>query len=168
MARLSPTVRTDVELLDAAVEHSDADASSARAVLHEALTRVQGRPFDASTGYEWAFRELHVAHAERVAVDAAHRLVTLALAAGEWREALWASEQGLLAVPATSRCIRTACEPFTLVAIRGVDAAMRDVLATVGGDGTEGQLQPDTIELYEELRVPPPASRSAQKRDASS
>ena len=74
MARLSPTVRTDVELIDAALERCDAHPGSARAVLHEALGLVRGRPFDAPDGYEWAYRELHVAHAERVIADAAHGL----------------------------------------------------------------------------------------------
>jgi hypothetical protein len=169
MARLSPTVRTDVELIDAALERCGTDPGSARAVLHAALTLVRGRPFDAPNGYEWAYRELHVAHAERVIADAAHTLAARALEVGEWREALWASEQGLLVVPGDESLYQDRMRAFHVGGdTRGVDAAMRDLLAAVGGDEPAGALHPDTIELYEELRAsPPPAPRSARTPDAS-
>jgi hypothetical protein len=158
LARLSSSVRTDVGLIDAALGQSDADPASAMTVLREALALVRGRPFDAPSGYEWAYGELHVAHAERVVADAAHRLAALALGAGEWRVALWASEQALSVAPCDEslhqdrmRALHAGGDARTL------DAAMRDLLAAVGADAPERVPHPDTVELYEQLRAEPPA-----------
>jgi hypothetical protein len=157
-ARLSPLVRNDVGLIEAALGQSDADPASAMTALREALALVRGRPFDAPSGYEWAYSELHVAHAERVVVDAAHRLAALALGAGEWREALWASEQGLSVAAWDESLYQDRMRALHAGGdVRGVDAAMRDLLAAVGADTPEGVLHSDTVELYERLRAEPPA-----------
>ena len=84
-------------VLEVALERALTDRAWALVGLREALELVRGRPFDVPAGYEWAYEELHVAHAERVVTEAAHRLATVALEAGEWQLALWATTRGLVA-----------------------------------------------------------------------
>jgi Bacterial transcriptional activator domain len=168
IARLSPLVHNDAGLIEAALRESDADPQLAMAVLREALALVRGRPFDAPSGYEWAYSELHVAHAERVVVDAAHRLAALALGVGEWRVALWASEQGLLVAVCDESLYQDRMRALHAGGdVRGVDAAMRDLLAAVGAEAPEGVLHSDTVELYEQLRAQPPPADSGPKSDVS-
>ncbi len=93
IAACVPTWRCSRRRSSAAVT----DRAWALVGLREALELVRGRPFDVPGGYEWAYEELHVAHAERVVTEAAHRLATVALEAGEWQLALWATTQGLMA-----------------------------------------------------------------------
>jgi hypothetical protein len=157
LARLSPLVRNDVGLIEVSLRQSDADPGSAMTVLREAMALVRGRPFDAPSGYEWAYSELHVAHAERVVADAAHRLASLALGAGEWRVALWASELALSVAPCDESLHQDRMRALHAGGdARAVDAAMRDLLGAVGADAPEGVLHPDTVELYEQLRAEPP------------
>jgi Bacterial transcriptional activator domain len=168
IARLSPLVRNDVALIEAALGQSGADPASAITVLREALALVRGRPFDAPTGYEWAYGELHVAHAERVVVDAAHRLAALALGVGEWRVALWASEQGLSVASCDESLYQDRMRALHAGGdMRAVDAAMRDLLAAVGADAPDGVLHSDTVELYEQLRAQPPPAHPRQSPDES-
>jgi hypothetical protein len=122
--------------------------------LRDALSLVRGRPFEATSGYEWAYAELHVAHAERVIGDAAHRLADLALASGDWRDALWATEQALRVCSTSEVLYQDRMRAsFAGGDLSGVDAAMRDLLAALGANGPEGVLHPDTVELYERLRA---------------
>jgi DNA-binding SARP family transcriptional activator len=168
MARLSPSVRNDIGRIEAALRHSDADLASAMTALREAMALVRGRPFDAPSGYEWAYSELHVAHAERVVVDVAHRLASLALGAGEWRVALWASEQGLSVAACDESLYQDRMRALHAGGdVRGVDAAMRDLLAAVGAAAPEGALHSDTVELYEQLRAQPPPAHPRQSPDES-
>jgi hypothetical protein len=168
IARLSPSVGNDVGLIEVALGQSVADPGSAMAVLREALALGRGRPFDAPSGYEWAYGELHVAHAERVVVDAAHRLAALALGVGEWREALWASEQGLSVAPCDESLHQDRMRALHAGGdVRAVDAAMRDLLAAVGADSPEGVLHSDTVELYEQLRAQSAPAHPGRESDAS-
>jgi hypothetical protein len=165
IARLNASVCTDVSLLEAALEQSDADPALAMAVLRESLELVRGRPFETSSGYEWAYRELHVAHTERAVVDASHRLVTLALRADDWRLALWASEQGLMAAPDDEAMHQDRMRAFHAGGdARGVEAAMRDLLGAVGARSADGALQPETVELYEQLHGRSSAAKVAAAR----
>jgi hypothetical protein len=94
VGRLTRDVRVDLDMLAEALAHPD-DAGG----LHAALTLVRGRPFDAARGFEWAQHESHVTRAERLVVDAAHQLSTLASAVGDWSQARWAVDRGLSACP---------------------------------------------------------------------
>ena len=96
LGRLDRRVRTDVEILQAALERAATDRAWALSGLRDALELVRGRPFEVPGAYEWAYEELHVAHAERVVSEAAHRLAEVALEVGEWQLALWATTQGLI------------------------------------------------------------------------
>lgn len=91
---VSTEVHVDLDTLAEALAHPD-DVGG----LHSALASVRGRPFEVSRGFEWAHRESHVTRAERLVVDAAHRLSTRALADGDWSEARWAVDRGLTAAP---------------------------------------------------------------------
>ena len=156
IGRLAASVVTDIAELESAL-HATRDQTDRSAVetLHAALTRVRGRPFEERSGYEWAFAEFHVAHAERIVTEVAQRLAALALAAGDWETALWASERGLLAVPASELLAQDRMRAFAAGGdLRGVQAALRDLLASIESDDPVAALHPDTIELYERLCGP--------------
>ncbi len=93
VGRLTSDVRVDVDTLAEALAHNDSNG------VRAALASVRGRPFAARRGFDWAQREAHIARAERLVVDAAHRLSALAWSAGDRSEARWAAEQGLSACP---------------------------------------------------------------------
>jgi len=153
---LSVSVVTDVEQLVAALRSTEhADDVAALPALRAALARVRGRPFEERRGYEWAFAEFHVAHAERIVSEVAHQLVAIALRVGDWKLALWASEQGLVAVPASEPLAQERMRAFAAGNDRrGVQRALRDLLASLGAEDPASALQPDTLALYEELRAP--------------
>ncbi|HEV2309324.1 MAG TPA: hypothetical protein VGU73_02280 [Acidimicrobiia bacterium] len=99
VGQLAPTVGTDVDVIEAALgAASSASPAAAAATLAAALTAVRGRPFDLAF-YSWASHEGHIERCERVVADATHRLVELALGAGDARRAVWAVAQGLRACP---------------------------------------------------------------------
>ena len=155
IGRLAPTVRCDLDQLDdalsAAVAAGDEPARARR--LEAALALVHGRPFDASAGYEWAFTELHVAHAERTVVDAAHRLSEVALARDDPSLARWAAEHGLRACPASETLHQDRMRAYAATGDRpGLDASCRDLLHALDADDPTTALQLDTVELYEQLR----------------
>ena len=155
VGRLDPSVQTDVDTLVAARSQAEHQATTdATATLADALELVRGRPFDVATGYEWAFTELHVAHAERVVVDVAHDLAGLALTLGDWRRTLWASDVGLRACPASELLYQDRMRASAAGGDRrGVESAMRDlrrVLATTDSSDVPSR---DTVELYEFLHT---------------
>lgn len=156
VARLATWVRTDLDQLSEALARArTVEAGEAIARLRGAMQLVRGRPFDEPSGYEWAFSELHVAHAERLVTDAALQLCTLALEAGDARLALWGSEQGLRACPGSEQLTQARMRSFgALGDVVGVEAAMRDLLATIGDDDPRDVLHPDTYRLYDQLRHP--------------
>jgi hypothetical protein len=175
VGRLDASVQTDVDALVAArsqVEHqAPADAA---ATLAHALEVVRGRPFDVATGYEWAFTELHVAHAERVVVEVAHDLAGLALAMGDWRRTLWATDVGLGACPASELLYQDRMRACAAGRDRrGVESAMRDLRRTLATTDSSDVASHDTVELYEHLHTrlqsgtptePPVTARSRPPR----
>jgi hypothetical protein len=72
--------------------------------------------------------------------------------------ALWATEQGLLAVPGSEPLACARMRAFAADGdLRGVHRALRDLLAEVGGgdpEHAERALHPDTLELYHRLCAP--------------
>jgi hypothetical protein len=146
-------VRTDVDrLADALVASKDLTPADAITVLQRALMLVRGRPFEEANGYEWAFADLHVAHAERVVTDVAHRLVELVLEAGETSVALWATEHALRCCPASEPLALDRMRAFHAAGdLAGVETTMRDLLASLDADAPEDVLHADTIALYQAL-----------------
>jgi hypothetical protein len=154
LGRLDASVQTDVDALVAARSQAEHQApTDAAATLAEALELVRGRPFDTATGYEWAFTELHVAHAERVVVDVAHHLAALTLTLGDWRRALWATDIGLRACPASELLYQDRMRACAAGADRrGIESAMRDLRRTLATAHSSDVPSRDTVELSERLR----------------
>ena len=158
LCRLHRDVGTDVAVLERVLGYAGSGKPSELAGLREALRLVRGRPFDAPSGYEWAYQELHVAHAERVVVDAAHRLAGLALEAGDSELALWATDQGLLCARLSELLVQDRMRAYHAAGdADGVERAMRELLASLEADDPS-VLRGDTIGLYEELRASSSAS----------
>ncbi|MEX0664716.1 MAG: bacterial transcriptional activator domain-containing protein [Acidimicrobiia bacterium] len=159
IGRLAPSMRTDVDALQAASSEAHGlPATEAIEVLRAALARVRGRPFDERAGYEWAFAEFHVAQAERIVTEVAHRLAELALESGDPAMARWAAEQGMVVVPASEPLAQNRMRAFAASGdLRGVDRTVRDLLASLGADDVAA-LQDDTRELHEQLCRPTPSS----------
>jgi hypothetical protein len=158
VGQLAPSVRCDVDELDDALALASAatpaEQPEASRRLGAALALVRGRPFDVVAGYEWAFTELHVAHAERIVVDAAHRLGALALATGNTRGAQWAAEQGLRACPASELLHEDRMRACAAAGDRrGLDACRRDLLHAVEADDPTTALHPDTAAIFDQLRA---------------
>jgi hypothetical protein len=155
VGRLDASVQTDVDALVAARSRAKYQATSdAAATLAQALDVVRGRPFDMATGYEWAFTELHVAHAERVVVDVAHDLVALTLTLGDWRRALWATDVGLGACPASELLYQDRMQACAAAADRrGIESALRDLRRTLASVDSADVPSRDTVELYERLNA---------------
>ena len=105
VGRLAPSLRCDLDELDDALRSvTAAPAAQPPDVmrrLRASLELVRGQPFVAPRGYEWAVTEGHTARAERIVVDAAHRLGAFAARDGDPAGARWAAEQGLRACPAS-------------------------------------------------------------------
>ncbi len=81
--RLHPRVTTDLDLLRRAIAAADEMSSTeAMSALRDALSMVDGPPFDA-VGYDWAHRDQDVAEAARAIEQTVDRLVALALEAGQ-------------------------------------------------------------------------------------
>lgn len=158
LGRLHRAVSTDVDTLGRALSAAKRqDDDTATATLTKALNLVRGRPFDASAGYEWAFTELHVAHAERVVMDAAHHLAELALATDDWRRALWATEMGLRACPASEVLFQDRMRAYAAAGDRrGIDAALRDLRHTLAASDPSDEPSLDTTRLHARLRAPGP------------
>ncbi len=151
IGRLASSVRTDVEVLEVAFRTADAGDAAALAELRDALDLVRGRPFDERSGYEWAFTELHVAHAERVAVDAAHRLASAALEAGDGPLTCWAAERGLAVVPTAEILVQDQMHGFAVQHdYQGVDRVFANHVAAMGTD----DVSEETRELHDALRRP--------------
>jgi DNA-binding SARP family transcriptional activator len=155
VGRLGPSVQTDVDALVAARSRAEHQATTeAAATLTQALEVVRGRPFDMATGYEWAFTELHVAHAERVVVDVAHDLAGLALTLGDWRRTLWATDVGLRACPASELLYQDRMRACAAAGDRrGIESALRDLRRTLAAADSADVPSRDTVELYEQLHA---------------
>lgn len=142
-------VVTSVELLQQALHDARDSTEATREALRLALTRVRGRPFDeptraghgggrAQTAWEWAHYEHKVSNAARIAVDAAHRLVMMAIESGDLELAGWAVHQGLIADPDSEQLrgdeMRVAAAKGDLAAL---DASMSAVNAAAFAAGDE-------------------------------
>lgn len=104
--RLHPRVTTDLDLLRRTVSAADEMSSTeAMSALRDALSMVEGPPFDA-VGYDWAHRDQDVAEAARVIEQAVDRLVALAVDAGQHDLARHAISRGLRGLPGDEHLYR--------------------------------------------------------------
>jgi hypothetical protein len=119
--------------------------------LRDALALVRGAPFEGARGYEWAYSEHIVAHAEAAIADAANRLAELYLAAGDHAGATWAARQGLKVCPADEglyRALMKACHLEGDPA--GAEAAFQELCDAVDALEPYDWLQTETLTLRRE------------------
>jgi len=151
--RLDPLVSLDwTRFSDAVGRARDADPDAAVALLRFAL-RLLGEPVVLGGGpaYDWLVAEGLLAEMVAGAVDAAHHLATLAIAADDFELATWAASRGRLVEPASEMLLRD-----LLVALDGAGehaemrrlaGALEDELVGLGGN----EPSPETRALLAEL-----------------
>ena len=147
--RLSVDVVTDVSRLERRLRWArHAAASCALPVLRDALALVRGRPFATRTGYEWAYVDQLVFHAEQLVVDVAHRLGELCLDAGDTVGALWASAGGLRGRPGDETLYQMRMRAFAAQGNRtSVHRSLVEMRSFLDGAAPSAA----TLELYEQL-----------------
>lgn len=147
--RLSPEVVTDIERVERRFRWAQgADAGAARAVLHDALAMARGRPFATRTGYEWAFADQLVFHAEQLVVDVAHRLGELCLDADDPTGAVWATAGGLRARPGDESLYQLRMRAF---ARQGNRTSVHRALEELRGFLNGAEPSEATVDLYHSL-----------------
>lgn len=149
--RLHPCVTTDLALLRRSIAMAD-DMSSpaAMSVLRDALSMVEGPPFDA-VGYDWAHRDQDVAEAARVIEQAVNRLVSIATEAGRHDLARHAISRGLRGLPGDEHLYRLRMRLESHAGnTRGLVAAYEEL----GNYLADLDLKPSpaTVALYNELQ----------------
>jgi DNA-binding SARP family transcriptional activator len=147
--RLSPLVVTDVDRLQRRLRWArDAPPARALSVLRDALALVRGRPFATRAGYEWAYVDQLVFHAEQLVVDVANRLGELCLGVGDSVGALWATAGGLRGRPGDETLYQLRMRAFAAQGNRTSVHRSLDELRTFL-DGAEPSAT--TREIYDEL-----------------
>jgi hypothetical protein len=149
--RLHQRVTTDLDLLRRAIAAAD-DMSSTEAMsaLRDALSMVEGPPFDA-VGYDWAHRDQDVAEAARVIEQAVDRLVALALEAGQHDLARHAISRGLRGLPGDEHLYRLRMRLEAHAGnTRGLVSAYEELCVYLAD--LEAEPSPTTTALYNELR----------------
>ena len=150
--RLSPAVRTDLDVLRHAVAEADnLPSSQAIAVLDAALQLIEGPPFDAP-GYDWAHRDQDVTDAGRTIEAAVDRLVSLAADTGRHDIARDAIRRGLRGLPGDEHLYRTRMRLEARAGnMRGVAAAYDELIVYL--QDIEAEPSPLTTALYNDLRT---------------
>ena len=154
---LSDRVVTDYGLfcdLVARAEDID-DATTAAAVLQEALGLVRGEPFT-GVGRSYGWVSSHRGMIVAQVVDAAEELAEVRLATGDWRSAEWAARQGLVAFPCDERMYRLLMRTAAAAGnVPGVQRAYRELCDAVAdpdsGVEPEDTIHPETVALLEQL-----------------
>ena len=149
--RLHPRVATDLDLLRRAVAAADEMSSTeAMSALRDALSMVEGPPFDA-VGYDWAHRDQDVAEAARVIEKAVDHLVALALEAGQHDLARHAISRGLRGLPGDEHLYRLRMRLEAHAGnTRGLVASYEELCVYLAD--LEAEPSPATTALYNELR----------------
>ena len=151
--RLHPGVTTDLDVLRRAVVVADEMSSTeAMSALRDALSMVEGPPFDA-VGYDWAHRDQDVAEAARVIEQAVDRLVALAVEAGQHDLARHAISRGLRGLPGDEHLYRLRMRLEAHAGnTRGLVSAYEELCVYLAD--LEVEPSPATTALYNELRSP--------------
>lgn len=158
-------VRTDWARFKALLgEARFAAATEAAALLSEALSLVQGRPFThvAKGTYTFAYSELLVSEIEVAVSDAAHRLASLALDAGDPVTAAEAASKGLMVVPTMERLYQDRMMAAAMSRDRdALHQVRRDAERSLSALGPDEELSEEMLALYHQLldtlRQPGPA-----------
>jgi hypothetical protein len=149
--RLHPRVTTDLDLLRRAIAAAhDMSSTEAMSALRDALSMVDGPPFDA-VGYDWAHRDQDVAEAARAIEQTVDRLVALALEAGQHDLARHAISRGLRGLPGDEHLYRLRMRLEAHAGnTRGLVAAYEELCVYLAD--LEVEPSPATTALYNELR----------------
>lgn len=152
--RLGPAVTADLARLEARIKHARrCTPDVAIETLRSALDLVRGMPFEGARGYEWAYSEHLVAHAEAAISDAANRLADLCLDAGDHVGATWAARQALRACPADEGLYRALMKSCHMAGdAAGAEAAFQELCDAVDALEPYDCLQEETLSLR---AVPP-------------
>lgn len=152
--RLATCVGTDVGRLEAALA-APVNVPLEASELYAALATVRGRPF-AAPDYGWAREEGHIAHAERVVVKAAHRLVTHAFDVGDGHLGAWAAERGLKVCPDNEQLARDRIRGYELSGEPLPAPDIPEPVEPVDLDEDAPPLHPDAVEVLELLGLRTP------------
>ncbi|MBW3613692.1 MAG: LysM peptidoglycan-binding domain-containing protein [Actinobacteria bacterium] len=131
-----------------------APTGEARTLLAEALSLVRGRPFSRvpKGTCTWAFSEFLVSEIEVAVGDAAHRLASLALDAGDPATAAEAVAKGLLVVPTMEQLHQDRMLAAAMARDRGaLHRARRDAEHSLGALGPTEELSEEILALYHQL-----------------
>lgn len=147
--RLTPLVVTDVDRLERRFRWArEVAPGDAVPVLREGLALVRGRPFATRTGYEWAFTDQLVFHAEQLVVDAAQLLGQLCLRGDDATGAVWATAGGLRARPGDETLYQLRMRAFAAQGNRtSVHRALDELRTFLAG----AEPSDATWSLYEQL-----------------
>jgi hypothetical protein len=147
--RLSTYVATDVDRLERRLRWARSEPPErAMPVLRDGLALVRGRPFATRTGYEWAYVDQIVFHAEQVVVDVANLLGECCLVSGDAVGAVWASATGLRGRPGDETLYQLRMRAFAAQGNRtGVVRALHELRGYLDG----GEPSAATLALYREL-----------------
>jgi DNA-binding SARP family transcriptional activator len=89
-----------------------------------------------------------------VVLDVAHDLAGLTLTLGDWRRALWATDVGLRACPASELLYQDRMRACAVSGDRrGIESALRDLRRTLAATDSADVPSRDTVELYERLHA---------------
>lgn len=148
--RLDPRIITDLSLLrQAAADAPNASSTEAITLLRDALSLVEGPPFD-GPGYDWAHRDQDVAEAAVAIQQAVDQLVQLALDADQLEVAREAITRGLRGLPGDEHLYRIRMRVESVAGNHAGVVAAYDELVTYLAD-LETQPSPATTALYHEL-----------------
>lgn len=144
--RLAAAVRCDLTAFTSLSAEADL------VELEAALGLVRGRPFDATAGFEWAWREGFVALAERAVAAVAHRAASAALDLGDVDRALAAVDAGLRAAPCDEQLYRDRMCAWDVAGnAAAVESVMAELRAQLDVDSVDA-LHPDTVAVYRRCR----------------
>jgi hypothetical protein len=152
--RVGDRVTSDYRALVSALRAASDDATSdALEELAAALESVRGLPFEGTKrGWEWIFNEGLSAHITSVVSEAAHLLATHAIELGDAKRAIWATVQGAKASPGDEILYRDRMLAHDLEGNpAGVEAAMDELMRVIEADEPDGNVHPETMDLYERL-----------------
>jgi hypothetical protein len=152
--RVGDRVTSDYRALVSALRAASDDATpEALEELAAALEGVRGLPFEGTKrGWEWIFNEGLSAHITSVVSEAAHLLATQAIERGDPKQAIWATVQGVKASPGDEILYRDRLLAHDLEGNpAGVEAAMDELMRVIEADEPDGNVHPETMNLYERL-----------------
>jgi hypothetical protein len=125
-------------------------STEAMSTLRDALSMVEGPPFDA-VGYDWAHRDQDVAEAARVIEHAVDRLVALAVEAGQHDLARQGISRGLRGLPGDEHLYRLRMRLEANAGnARGLISAYEELCVYLAD--LEAEPSPATTALYIQLR----------------